>query len=161
MNKNFSSGMISHRQKIRQQFPIFNYCSCSQPTFKYRRIEGITASFLSLLTSGNNYCKKKKYFVQKWSGKYRQVKFSYVHKNFHLKGSTGAESSRKAAASKHSAASSTDSPPSSMQRSPRLYQAVWLDLSSRSASVRKLLAAAFEWFPYSLRWIAVEIKLGT
>ena len=79
----------------------------------------------------------------------------------HLQGSTGEDSSRTAAASKHSAASSSVAPTSALQSSPRLYQAEGFVLSSRSASVRRLLTIGSDWPPRSRSTQAVDIKLGT
>lgn len=79
----------------------------------------------------------------------------------HLKGSTGADSWRSAAASKHSAASSADAPFSLLYNKPRLYQAEEFVLSIRNASVRKLFTTGNDWPLSCRRTMAVETKLGT
>lgn len=85
-----------------------------------------------------------------------------VFTNGHLNGSTGADSSRRAAASKHSVASCNEAAePLALWSTPRLYHAEWFILSSRNASIRKLRRTAGDWFPSCLRTTAVEIKLGT
>lgn len=78
----------------------------------------------------------------------------------HLNGSAGTDSSRRAAAWKHSTASRIDLPPSALLRRPRLNQAMWFVLSSRRASVKKLLTTASGRPSSSLRTVAVETKLG-
>lgn len=79
----------------------------------------------------------------------------------HLNGSIGADSSKIAAASKHSAASNVDALGSSLWVSPRLYQAEGFVLSSRSASLRRLLMTGSDSVPSCLRILAVDIKLAT
>lgn len=65
------------------------------------------------------------------------------------------------AASKHSAASVADTPTLALYNIPRLYHAQGFVLSSRRASVKKLLTTGSDWFPICFRRVAVDTKLGT